>query len=132
MKIFTTASFENGKNKTEIEHLCSLIKKAGFEDFCFIRDIENYEKIFNDPKKLMQRSKEEIDKCDVLLIDMTDKPTGRAIEAGIAFALNKKIIVIGKNGTKIKDTTKGIADLIIKYDLIDDIVSPLKQWLLEA
>ncbi len=34
----------------------------------------------------MNKSKEEIEKCDVLLIDMTNKPTSRAIEAGIAFA----------------------------------------------
>jgi nucleoside 2-deoxyribosyltransferase len=90
MKIFITASFRNGENKEEIEHLCGLVKTAGFEDFCFIRDVENYKKAFDDPQELMQRAKDEIDKSDALLIDMTDKPTGRAIEAGIAFALNKK------------------------------------------
>lgn len=128
MKIFITASFRNGENKAEIEHLCELVKKAGFEDFCFIRDVENYEKIFNDPKELMARAKEEIVKSDVLLIDMTDKPTGRAIEAGIAFAMSKKIIVIARNGTKIKDTTTGIADLIVEYESTDDIVTPLMEW----
>ena len=47
MKIFITASF--GDTQAEIENLCSIIKSSGFEDFCFIRDIENYKKIFNDP-----------------------------------------------------------------------------------
>ena len=125
MKVFITASFKEGKNKDEIEYLCSLIKESGFEDFCFIRDVENYQKMFDDPRELMDRAKEEILKSDILLIDMTNKPTGRAIEAGIAFAQNKKIISIMKTGTKIKDTTRGISDAVIEYDEIKDIVNPL-------
>ena len=128
MKIFITANFQRGRNKEEIEYLCQLVKSAGLEDFCFIRDIENYQKIFNNPQDLMQRAKEEISKSDALLIDVTNKPTGRAIEAGIAFSLNKKIIVIAKKGTKIKETTLGIATLVIKYDDIKEIVTPLRKW----
>lgn len=129
MRIFITATFKGAENKSEIEYLCSLIKQAGLKDFCFIRDVENYQKIFNDPKKLMQRTRQEINKSDALIIDMTDKPTGRAIEAGIAYALGKKIILIMKRGVHIKDTSRGIADLIIEYDKIDDIVLDLKQIL---
>lgn len=125
-KVFITASFQNGENKEEIEELCSLVKEAGFIDFCFIRDVENYQKIFDKPKDLMNRALEEIKKCDYLLIDMTDKPTGRAIEAGIAYALNKKVIVIMKKGTQIKDTTKGIATTVIEYQDIKEITPELK------
>ncbi|MGD0576755.1 MAG: hypothetical protein ABSA74_01640 [Candidatus Staskawiczbacteria bacterium] len=125
MKVFITASF--GETKEEIEKLCLAVKKAGLEDFCFIRNVENYQKIFDNPKELMQRSKEEIKKCDALLIDMTDKPTGRMIEAGIAYSLGKKIIAIMKRGTQIKDTTKGIADMIIEYDKIEDITENLRE-----
>ncbi len=124
MRIFITASF--GDSKENVEKLCSVIKSAGFEDFCFTRDVENYQKMFDDPKELMRRAKEEIEKSDVLLIDMTDKPTGRAIEAGIAYALGKKIIVIMKKGTKIKDTARGIADEVIEYQNIGDISPILK------
>ena len=124
MRVFITASF--GESKEEIEKLCSAVKSAGLEDFCFIRDVENYQKIFNDPKELMRRSKEEIKKSDALLIDMTDKPTGRMIEVGIAYSMGKKIIVIMKQGTQIKDTTKGIADIIVEYNKIEDITTKLK------
>lgn len=127
LRIFITASFQNGENKEEIECLCSLVKKAGFTDFCFIRDVENYQKVFADPKVLMEKAKEEIEKSDYLLIDMTDKPTGRAIEAGIAYALGKKIVVIMKKGTQIKDTTRGISASIIEYDHVGDIVKPLSK-----
>lgn len=127
MRVFITSSF--GDSKEEIEKLCSIVKSAGFEDFDFIRDIENYQKIFDNPRDLMKRSEDEIKKSDALLIDMTDKPTGRAIEAGMAYSLGKKIIVIMKRGIQIKDTTKGIADVVIEYDMIEDISDGLKDFL---
>lgn len=127
MRIFITASF--GDSQKNIENLCSIVKAAGLEDFCFIRDVENYKKIFDDEKELMRKAKEEIQKSDALLIDMTEKPTGRAIEAGMAYALGKKIIVIMKRGTQIKDTARGIADTIIEYDEIGDIKEGLKSAL---
>ena len=129
MKLFITASFKNGVNKGEVENICRIVKESGFVDFCFIRDVENYQKMFYDSKELMQRAKEEISKSDALLVDMTDKPTGRAIEAGIAYTLGKKVIVIMKKGTAIKDTSRGIADAVIEYDALDDIIPALKQLL---
>jgi nucleoside 2-deoxyribosyltransferase len=126
-RVFITASFQNGKNRTEIEKLCALVKQAGFNDFCFIRDVEHYQKIFDNPKELMLRARKEISNCDILLIDITGKPTGRAYEAGIAYALGKEIVVIAKKGTNIKDTSKGIATKVIEYNQIEDIVSQLRQ-----
>src|SRR3989344_7233395 len=110
-RMFITASFQNGEKREEIKHLCFLVKKAGFDDFCFIRDVENYQKMFSNPEELMKRAKEEIEKSEYLLIDMTDKPTGRALEAGMAYAMGKKVVVIMKKGTQIKDTTKGVSTL---------------------
>jgi len=124
-RIFITASFQEDKNKQEIEQLCELVNSAGFNDFCFIRDIEQYQKTFDDPVELMNRARKEIEKSEYLLIDMTDKPTGRAIEAGMAYALGKKVIVIMKRGTQIKDTTRGISTAVIEYDKIDNIVESL-------
>ncbi len=129
MRILVTASF--GDSEEETKRVCAAVRNAGFEDFCFVRDVEHYQKVFDDPKELMKRAKEEIEKSDALLIDMTDKPTGRAIEAGIAYALGKRIIVIMKRGTQIKDTTRGIADIIIEYDIIEDITSKLGKTLVE-
>jgi nucleoside 2-deoxyribosyltransferase len=126
-RMFITASFKGAKNRSEIEYLCLLVRQSGFEDFCFIRDVENYQHTFDDPKELMKKAFEEIQKSDWLLIDMTDKPTGRAIEVGMAFALNKKIVIIMKKGTKIKDTVSGISQAIIEYDKVDEIVSGLKE-----
>ncbi|MEX0650306.1 MAG: hypothetical protein WD200_04845 [Candidatus Andersenbacteria bacterium] len=124
-RIFITASFEHGRNKTEIEYLCALVKESGFKDFCFIRDIENYEKVFDDAHDLMKRTAEEIQKSDYLLLDMTDKPTGRAAEAGMAYAMGKRVILIAQEGTEIKDSVRGISETVIEYKNIEDIVPRL-------
>jgi len=77
----------------------------------------------------MERARKEIIACDALLFDASEKSTGRAIESGIAFASNKKVTVILKKGTQIKDTLKGIADLIIEYDKLEDIIPGMKDSL---
>ncbi|HEX8923340.1 MAG TPA: nucleoside 2-deoxyribosyltransferase, partial [Patescibacteria group bacterium] len=78
-------------------------------------------------EEVMNRAMDEIKKSDWLLIDMTDKPTGRAIEAGMAFAAGKNIVAIMKKGTIIKDTVKGISKAVIEYDKIEDILPELKK-----
>ncbi len=44
----------------------------------------------------MQIAREEIGKCDALLIDFDGPASGRMIELGITYALNKKVILITK------------------------------------
>jgi len=70
--------------------------------------------------------------ADALLLDMTTQPTGRAIEAGMAYATGRRVIVTLRRGTPIKATVRGIADAIIEYDALDEIVAPLaalrREW----
>lgn len=131
MKIYITASFKGSDNKAEIEHLCSLVKESGFEDFCFIRDIENYQKVFDDAHELMRRAKEEIEKCGALLIEYDGPGHGRMVELGIAYGLNKKVILITKQGTFVKETIRGVTDRVIEYKKLSDIVEPMSQLLEE-
>jgi nucleoside 2-deoxyribosyltransferase len=131
MKIYITAPFKGGDNKREIEELCALVKRSGFEDFCFIRDVEQYQKMFHDAHELMTRAREEIERCDALLIDFDGPASGRMIELGIAYALRKKVVLITKKGTFVKETVRGVTDGVIEYEMLEDIVDPMKQ-LVEA
>ena len=129
MKMFVTATFKTDENKQDIELLCSVVRGAGYEDFCFIRDIERYKKIFSDDHQLMDRAKLELLKCDALLIDVTlGAGGGRAIEAGMAFAHDKPVIVIAQTGTSISVPITGIASTIIEYADIDDVLEPLRRF----
>ena len=127
MKIYITAPFKGGDNKQEIEELCALVKRSGFEDFCFIRDVEQYQKMFHDAHELMTRAREEIERCDALLIDFDGPASGRMIELGIAYALRKKVVLITKKGTFVKETVRGVTDVVIEYEELTDIVEPMAQ-----
>lgn len=129
MKIYITAPFKGKENKEEIEKLCDTIKKTGLEDFCFIRDIEKYELIFDNPNELMKQAITTLSTCDMLLIDSTTKTTtGCTIEAGMAYALGKKIITIAKTWSDIRPTLQGISSIIITYETIEDIIEPIKDY----
>lgn len=128
MKVYITATFKEDQNKAEIESLCLLVRQSGFDDFCFIRDIEGYQKIFDDAHELMNRARREIARCDAILITYNGPGHGRMIELGIAYALRKKIIVITEEGIVPKETVRGVADCIISYENLADIVSPLNAY----
>lgn len=132
MKVYVTARFKSNENRAEIEELCKAVQESGMEDFCFVRDVENYRKTFDDPHELWTRSLLEIRSCDVLLIDVSDAPTGgRVVEAGIAYALSMPIFVIVKNGIEFKELYSGIATRIFYYDAYNDITPQLERYLRE-
>lgn len=130
MKIYIAARFKGAENKPEIESLCAAVRASGLEDFCFIRDVENYEKTFDNPQELWARTLQEMNACDAFLIDVSDRPTGgRVIEAGIAYAQKQPIFVLVKSGVDYKEIYDGIATLVITYDDYSDIIEPLKNYL---
>jgi hypothetical protein len=128
MKVFITISFREGKNQEEIEKLCRIVRKAGFEDYCFARDLEA---TFDNPKEMMQRATEEIEKCDALIFDASTPSISRAIETGISYHAGKKVIVIARTGTELKNPLKGVADAVITYSDINDIQADLQRLYLE-
>lgn len=130
MKTYIAARFKGAENKPEIESLCAAVRTSGMEDFCFIRDVENYEKTFDNPQELWARTLQEMQSSDAFLIDVSDRPTGgRVIEAGIAYALKQPIFVLIKSGVDYKEICDGIATVAIPYDNYSDIVEPLKKYL---
>lgn len=124
-RLFITASFKGDLNKKAIESLCGIVDNAGFESFCFIRDVENYKPIFDSDKKLMISATSEIAKSDALLLQIDGSPTGRLIEAGIAYALNKPIITISTDDVPLKKTVKGITTIFIKYHSNEELEKEL-------
>jgi nucleoside 2-deoxyribosyltransferase len=124
MKVYITATFKGSDNKEQIEQMCSLIKESGFEDFCFVKDVK---KVFDDPHELMQMAKQEIADSDVLLIEYDGPGHGRMVELGMAYAMGKKVILITKEGTFLKETILGVTDSVIEYNKLEDIVVPLSK-----
>jgi hypothetical protein len=57
--------------------------------------VEHYQRgVFSDAHELMRRAKQELLKCDALLIDISENPSGGAvIEAGVAIVQDKRDII---------------------------------------
>ncbi len=129
MKVYVTARFKGADNKREIDALCKAVKNARLQDFCFVRDVEHYKHTFDNPKQLWDRTRDEIMACDMLLVDVSDNPTGgRVVEAGMAYAMRKPVIIVKKQGIKHKPVFDGISATVITYKDMDDLSSQLKQF----
>ncbi|MDB5177246.1 MAG: hypothetical protein JWN75_914 [Candidatus Saccharibacteria bacterium] len=130
MKVYVTARFKNAsENKQQIENLCKAVRDAGLVDFSFIRDVEHYQKKFDNPKELWERAYDELRACDMVLIDVSDHPTGgRLVEAGMAFALRKPLIIAKKQGATHKELFDGISSTIIEYKDYADLSQQLKKY----
>ncbi len=130
MKVYVTARYKNAaENKHEIENLCKAVNDAGLVDFNFIRDVEHYQKKFDDQKELWERAYDELRACEMVLIDVSDHPTGgRIVEAGMAYALRKPLIIVKRRGVVHKELFDGIASTIIEYKDYADLSQQLKKY----
>ena len=126
-KVYIAVRFKGAdQNKDHIEQLGAAVRAAGMQDFCFVRDVEHYQHVYDDLKLLWRDTLSEMKKCDSLLIDVTDQPSGgRVVELGIAYALGMSIYVVTKPNTPRKGFYDGIATKIIEYNNYSDITNVL-------
>lgn len=127
--MYVTSRFKDAAdNKDDVERLCLAVRAAGYTDFSFIRDVEQFNpRHFETQKKVWVAALAHLRDCDALLVDVSDAPSGgRVVELGMAFALEKPIYVICKKGIAHKDFYKGVAAKIIEYETVEDITEHLR------
>jgi nucleoside 2-deoxyribosyltransferase len=88
---------------------------------CVTRDLEKWGEVQFDSGTLMQRTFDEIDTSDVVIVDLTEKGVGVGIEAGYAFAKHIPVVTIARKGSDISETLRGISQEIRLYDRYDDL-----------
>ena len=69
----------------------------------------------------MARTFEEIDRCDLVIIELTEKGVGVGIEAGYAHARGKRIVTVAERGADVSTTLAGISSRVILYDRVEDL-----------
>ena len=118
------------RNKEIINKISSALERNGYGTSCIVRDIQNHQVKYN-PQELMKLTFKEIDECDLVVIDLSEKDmekasaivveqsglTSHAAIVGLNFG--KPTIVGAKDATRIlKDgeiiTVDSIAGLIYK------------------
>ena len=69
----------------------------------------------------MQRTFLEIETCDVVIVDLTEKGVGVGIEAGYAHARGIPVVVIAEEGADVSTTLQGIAAIVYHYQELSDL-----------
>lgn len=120
----------DNRNRGQVNAICDALAADGIQTVCIARDIEKWGDVTLSQQELMQTSFEEIDKSDLVILEMSEKGVGLGIEAGYAVAKNKPLVVLIKQGLELSTTLKGIADTIIAYSRAGDIrvLAQLKNW----
>lgn len=73
----------------------------------------------------MQQAMKDIDRCDLLIAETSDKGIGIGIEVGYAKAKNKPVIYVRHNTAEHSATVSGISDFQIVYVDAEDLKKQL-------
>ena len=129
-KAFMSLKFHDGEeDKKKIDDLTNALLLAGIENVVMARDVEKYGKaVLPEGTKLMPNyAFPTMKKCDMLIVEFSEKGVGLGIGAGYAYAIGLPIYVIAKTGSDISLTMKNLAKEIIFYDNINELTEKFKE-----
>ncbi len=122
---FAIKYHEDQQNREVIEQISDRLAAHGVETVCIARDVEKWGAVELDPEALMTTSFAEIDACDLVIIELSEKGVGLGIEAGYAYARQLPIITLARRGADISTTLRGISTLVFRYPSYE----ALDRWL---
>jgi len=123
MKAYISISY--GKRKLfykEINAIIDTLNDLNLTPFVFV---DNYNFEITEEKEMMQQAMADIDNCDLLIAETSDKAIGIGIEAGYAKAKNKPVIYIRKKEAEHSTTVSGISDFQFVYNDCNDLQKQL-------
>lgn len=129
-KAFMSLKFHDGEeDKKKIDDLTNALLLAGIENVVMARDVEKYGKaVLPEGTKLMpDYAFPTMKKCDILIVEFSEKGVGLGIGAGYEYAIGLPIYVIAKTGSDISLTMKNLAKEIIFYDNINELTEKFKE-----
>ncbi len=103
----------------EIESLALALENFGFKLLVFV---DHYHFAPEQAKAMMQQAFLEMDKSELLIVEMSKKAVGVGIETGYAFAKNIPIIYLKKHSASYSTTTAGCAHSFINYKDVPDLI----------
>ena len=127
MKAFLAIKFkENNSNREVIENISVVLKRMDIETIIMVRDYEKWGEVKFTSTELMLKTFELINSSDLLIVEFSEKGVGLGIEAGYAYAKQKPIFVIAKEGSDISSTLRGVAKDVIIYNNFKELLDKLK------
>ncbi|MBO9681861.1 MAG: nucleoside 2-deoxyribosyltransferase [Flavisolibacter sp.] len=106
----------------ELTAITDALNGFNIQAFVFV---DNYAFSPAQEKQMMQQAMHDIDRCDLLIAETSDKGIGIGIEVGYAKAKNKPVIYVRHNTAEHSTTVLGISDFQIVYVDADDLKKQL-------
>lgn len=123
-KAFMSLKFHDGEeDKKKIEELTEALLKAGIQNVVMARDVEKYgAAVLPEGTKLMpDYAFPQMEQCDMLIVEFSEKGVGLGIGAGYAYAKGLPIYVIAKTGSDISLTMSNLAKEVFFYDDVEEL-----------
>jgi len=119
MKAYISVSFRNRRSvDKELTAIAGTLNEHDIASFIFV---DNYKFEATHEQQMMQQAMNDIDKCDILIAETSDKAIGIGVEAGYAKAKGKTIIYVRQINAEHSTTVSGISDFQIVYDNTSDL-----------
>jgi len=137
MKFCIIYKYTTTKNKyqleKDLEQLSSILSDMGHDSFIFDRDIKNWQNIEIPREESSKMVFSAMAECDgvIAYISHSELSEGMAMEAGYAKALNKKLIMVVKEGAS-SPRIRSVCDLYIEFDEVGDLEKGLDDYLNSA
>ena len=109
-------------NRSLIEALTAVLQQASWQALVIVRDVEDWGAKSFSPQELMAQSELAIRKSQVIFVEASQKGVGVGIEAGMAHALGIPVVVLAKTGTKVSPGLLGIAQEVLYYSQVSDLL----------
>jgi len=91
--------------------------------------VDSYHFAPEDESEMMQQAMRDIDTCDILIAETSDKAIGIGVEVGYAKAKGKPVIYLRKQNAEHSTTVAGISDYRILYETEADLEQQLRNVL---
>ncbi|HNU76252.1 MAG TPA: nucleoside 2-deoxyribosyltransferase [bacterium] len=137
MKFCIIYKYTTTKNKyqleKDLEQLSSILSDMDHDSFIFDRDIKNWQNIEIPREESSKMVFSAMAECDgvIAYVNHSELSEGMAMEAGYAKALNKKLIMVVKEGAS-SPRIRSVCDLYIEFEDVGDLESSLSDYLNSA
>lgn len=104
--------------------ISATLNENNIEPFIFC---DHYTFDITDEQAMMQQALADIDHCDLLIAEVSDKAIGIGIEAGYAKGKQKPVLYLRQKDCEHSSTLSGISDYSIAYNGTEDLVQQLTE-----
>jgi nucleoside 2-deoxyribosyltransferase len=127
MQAYIAISYNKRKQlQPELDAIKDVLKQYSIIPFVFV---DNYNFDADQEKEMMQAAFAEIDKCEILIAEVSDKAIGIGIEVGYAKARNKPVIYLRHRTAEHSTTVSGASDYAVIYADTGDLQKQLNEIL---